>query len=301
MICRCLDKASIVIPTKPLDEQRKNRWKLCRVTEVEETKTMIRMIPVWMTFILCGVVSAIGFTYFVEQLNHLNPKVGRLKLPIVVLLWFYEQAQNKFAEFYASLANCLGWFGSRRIAPAIGIAFSMILAILCCITAAKIENRRLGVVRSHGLVDKPDETVPMTMFWLLPQFLLLGAFDGTFRYSAICFVVDQAPASMAGYLSCIISGVEGVGIIGSVVSVYVVGKVSERGGKMNWFQHDLNGSRLDKYYWTLAWLMAVNLVIFIVVAILYRYNESRLREQEGQEFGGIEEPYSDNQEPCCCC
>lgn len=298
---RCLDKASIVIPTKPLREQIKNRWSLCRVTEVEETKTTIRMIPVWMTFILCGVVSAIGVTYFVEQLNHLNPKVGRLKVPIVVLLWFYEQAQNKFLALYAIVSNCLELFGLRKFAPTIGIALSMILAILCCITAAKVEGRRLGVVQKHGLVDKPDETVPMTMFWLLPQFILLGAFDGIFRHSAICFFVEQSPVATTTYLPFLIDGVFGLGIIGSVVSVFVVGKVSERGGKTNWFQHNLNGSRLDKYYWTLAWLMAINLVIFVVVAMLYRHNESRLNDEEDVEFGGIEEPYDENQESSCCC
>ncbi|KAK4478497.1 hypothetical protein RD792_013974 [Penstemon davidsonii] len=126
---RCLDKAAIVIPTEPLEEQEKNKWRLCRVTEVEETKTIICMIPVWMTFILCGVVSAIGFTFFIEQLNHLNPKVGRLKVPIVALLYCHEQAQNKFAKFYAKFAASLGQSGSRKLAPSIGIAVSMVLGI----------------------------------------------------------------------------------------------------------------------------------------------------------------------------
>ncbi|KAL2500552.1 Protein NRT1/PTR FAMILY 5.5 [Forsythia ovata] len=91
---RCLDKAAIIVPSKTLEEQQKNRWRLCTVTEVEETKTIIRMIPVWLTFIFCGVVSSIGFTYFIEQLDHLNPKVGRLKVPPIVLLWFYDQAKT---------------------------------------------------------------------------------------------------------------------------------------------------------------------------------------------------------------
>ncbi|KAI3474189.1 hypothetical protein Pfo_028977 [Paulownia fortunei] len=260
------------IPTKPLEEQEKNMWRLCTVTEVEETKTIIRMIPVWMTFILCGVVSAIGFTYFIEQLDHLNPKVGRLKVPTVALLWFLSKPKINFA-------------------PPVGIAISMILAILCCITAAKVENRRLGVVQKHGLVDKLDETVPMTVFWLLPQFLLLGAFSGIFNYSTICFFIDQSPVSTQRYLP----------FVHYVLSVFVVGKVSERGGKMNWFQHNLNGSRLDKYYWTLSWLMAINLVIFIVVAIFYRYKESELQDQQAPDFGGIDEPYNDNSKCFCCC
>lgn len=102
----------------------------------------------------------------------------------------------------------------------------------------------------------------MTMFWLLPQFILLGAFTGTFSNSAIFFFIEQSPVSTRRYLPLFISAVAGVGIIGSVVSVYVVGKMSERGGKMNWFQHDLNGSRLDMYYWTLDCLMAINLLPF---------------------------------------
>ncbi|KAL7136278.1 hypothetical protein ABFS83_10G018800 [Erythranthe nasuta] len=298
---RCLDKAAIVIPTKPLEEQAKNTWRLCTVTEVEETKTIIRMIPVWMTFILCGVVSAIGFTYFIEQLDHLNPKVGRLKVPTVALLWFYEQAQNQCVELYVKFTNALGISKSKKLAPSFGISVSMILAILCCITAAKVENRRLGVVQRHGLVDKPDERVPMTMFWLLPQFVLLGGFNGIFNYSAISFFIDQSPVSTHRCLPFFVSGVSGVGILCSVVSVYVVGRISESGGKMNWFQHDLNGSRLDKYYWTLAWLMAVNLVVFIVVAVFYRYKEAELAEQQAEEFGGINEPYDDDSKGLCCC
>ncbi|KAL6534366.1 hypothetical protein OROHE_013291 [Orobanche hederae] len=298
---RCLDKAAIILPTEPLEEQEKNIWRLCTVTEVEETKTIIRMIPVWLTFILCGVVTAVGFTFFIEQLEHLNPKVGRLKVPTVVLLWFFEQAQNQFAKLYAKFANYLGLTGSRKFAPLLGIAISMILAVLCCITAAKVENRRLSVVQKHGLVDKPDKRVPMTMFWLLPQFVLLGGFNGIFNYSAISFFVDQSPVSSQRYLPFFISGVSGVGILGSVLSVYVVGRVSENGGKTNWFQHDLNGSRLDKYYWTLAWLMAVNLVVFVVVAVLYRYKESELMVQSGTEFGGLDEGFDDNSKCCCCC
>lgn len=275
-------------------------WRLCTATEVEETKTILRMIPVWTTFILCGVVSAIGFTYFIEQLDHLNHRVGSLRLPSVALLLFYNQAQSQSTKLYAMLANRLGQSGSRKLAPPLGIAVSMILAILCCITAAKVEQRRLVVVQQHGLVDKPDATVPMSMFWLLPQFALLGAFDGIFDYSALCFFADQSPAATLQYTSILLTAVSGVGILGSVLSVFVVGKVSERGGKTNWFQHDLNGSRLDKYYWTLSWLMAINLVFFVVVAMLYRYKESRLREQEGQELGGIDEGFDENSKCFCC-
>ncbi|KAL6203090.1 hypothetical protein ACLB2K_026793 [Fragaria x ananassa] len=66
----------------------------------------------------------------------------------------------------------------------------MALAILCCMTAALVENRRLGVVKRHGLLDKPDEPVPMTMFWLLPQFLLVGGVCGLSEKSIALFYTD---------------------------------------------------------------------------------------------------------------
>ncbi|XP_073271478.1 uncharacterized protein [Primulina huaijiensis] len=77
----CLDKAATVIPTQPREEQKNKIWRLCTVTEVEETKVIVRMIPVWMTFILCGVVSALGITFFVEQLENLDQKVWSLRFP----------------------------------------------------------------------------------------------------------------------------------------------------------------------------------------------------------------------------
>ncbi|GLT70621.1 hypothetical protein SLA2020_426890 [Shorea laevis] len=55
---------------------------------------------------------------------------------------------------------------------------AMLFSILCCITAAKVETKRLDVIKIYGLLDKPDEEIPMSMFWLLPQFFLLGALDG---------------------------------------------------------------------------------------------------------------------------
>ncbi|KAL9152983.1 hypothetical protein ABFS82_10G018800 [Erythranthe guttata] len=317
---RCLDKAAILMPTKTVEEQANNKWRLCRITEVEETKKVVRLIPVWLTFILCGVVKAVGYTYFIEQLNHMNPKVGRLKVPLVLIIWFYEQAKLNGAQLCAVFITTLGFItGSKKLASSIGIAISMIIAILCCITAAKVESRRLGVVQMHGLVDKHDNRVPMTMFWLLPQFLLLGAFEGFFTIGSIIFFVDlslmqefieqtldsmdepidQTTASMQDfidqphfvmqrYLGHFNSGFSGIGILASILTVFIVGKISEKGGKMNWFQHDLNRSRLDKYYYTLAWLMAVNLVVFIVVSVIYRYKENRLKDREAAaQRGGI--------------
>ena len=235
---------------------------------------VIRMIPMWMTFIMCGVVISIGNTYFLDQANDMNRKVGELKVPLPIFKFFYDLVKDKFHKKYVKLTEKLMIPG--RYVPPLGIFVAMLFSILCCITAAGVETRRLDMIRRHLLLEEPNdsnEKIPMSMFWLLPQFLLLGAVEGMANFSIDQFFINQAPASMSRYLKLFRHGVIGAGAVGSVLSVYVVGKFSERGGRTNWFQDTLNKSRLDNYYWTLTVLSCINLFLYILVALQYTYRD----------------------------
>lgn len=118
----------------------------------------------------------------------------------------------------------------------------------------------------------------MSLFWLLPQFLLLGAADGFYEKGIDMFFSDQFPRMIFRYLKYIFVATMGVGIIGSTVSVYYAGIVSERIGKHNWFQDTLNLSRLDNYYWLLAALTAANLAVLIIAAMRFPYNYLSLEQ-----------------------
>jgi peptide/histidine transporter 3/4 len=144
---------------------------------------------------------------------------------------------------------------------------AMLFSVGCCVVAAKVETRRLGVIKRHGLLDKPDEQIPMSMFWLLPQ-CLLGALDGINGISIYDFFTAEVPASMRPLMQTFAWVAFAAGTLGSVLSVYVVGKV-----KPNWFQDTLNKSHLDNYYWTLTVFSSLNLVLYILVAIWYPYQD----------------------------
>ncbi|KAM4078834.1 hypothetical protein ACB094_09G070100 [Castanea mollissima] len=260
------------LPSNDNQQIEQSRWKLCTREEVEETKMVIHMIPMWMTFIMCGVVISIGNTYFLEQAIDMNRKVGKLKVPLPILKFFYDLVKehfkkgDRFKKLYVQVTKKVI---PERYVPPFGMVVAMLFSILCCITAAEVETRRLDVIRRHGFLDKPNEKIPMSMFWLLPQFLLLGAVDGMSNFSIDQFFTTQAPTSMTRYLKLFSYGVIGAGTVGSVLSVYVVSKVSERGGRQSWFQDTLNKSRLDNYYWTLTVLSSVNLILYVLVAWWY--------------------------------
>ncbi|KAK8613185.1 hypothetical protein V6N13_100955 [Hibiscus sabdariffa] len=276
---RFLDKAATFLRNQRPEQQKRNRWRLCRVTEVEETKLVIRSMAICSFFIICGLVSAIGHTYFISQANHLK----RHKLPLLLLPLFCELWKSNYGHLFSKCGP------SSRYHPPIGIAVSMVFAILCCITAAKVETRRLDVVKRHGLVDKPDDEIPFYIGNLIPQFALLGALDGIFELSVASSIIKQVPPTMSPYLKWLGEGIHGVGIINSVLSVLVVGKVSQSVGKRSWFQDTLNRSRLDRYYWTLAALVSVTLVFYALAAFRFKFNDSSELETPESYLSGFRE------------
>ncbi|KAE8686959.1 hypothetical protein F3Y22_tig00111027pilonHSYRG00597 [Hibiscus syriacus] len=261
---RFLDKAATFVPNQHSDRQKRNRWRLCRVTEVEETKLVIRSIGMCSFFIICGLVSAIGHTYFISQENHLKRK----KFPLLLLPYICDMSKSDYSNLYSSFGS------SSKYHPPIGIGISMILAIICCIVASKVETKRLNEVARHGLFDKPDAEIPLSIAHLIPQFALLGALDGIFELSVVSFVKNQVPTTMSPYLTWLSEGIRGVGTVSSVPSVFVVGKLSQSDGKPSCFQDTLNRSRLDSYYRTLAFLVSVNLVFYSFVAYRFKFRDS---------------------------
>jgi peptide/histidine transporter 3/4 len=120
--------------------------------------------------------------------------------------------------------------------------------------------------------------IEMSMFWLLPQFFLLGAVDGISDnllsdFSIACFSNGEVPDSISSYLRIFSDSVFGIGTLGGALSVDIVGKVQP-----SWFGETPDDSRLDKYYWTLTILSSINLVFSILVAFWYWYRHSAIEE-----------------------
>ncbi|XP_051131171.1 protein NRT1/ PTR FAMILY 5.5-like [Andrographis paniculata] len=297
---RCLEKAAITKDgtTKEEQQQARTRWRLCSISEVEEAKIAVRMIPMWLTFIICGIVSSFGNTYFVEQANHLDRHIGKWNVPIQALLLFSQWSKSLLSTAASCLVKKHTTYG-----PAFGIGTAMVFSILCCITAARTEQRRLHTIGKHNLWDKPEDDIPMSIYWLLFQFFLLAGLDSYFEKSVKAFYDYQSPDSMKPYLMYLSKAVFGLGFIFNVLSVYVVGKISEKGGKRNWFQFSLNNSRLDRYYWVLATLSAVNLLVFAVVACCYRYKNLEAGSDEGGdvEIDAVPSGEAEEKQYCSFC
>jgi peptide/histidine transporter 3/4 len=68
-----LDKAAVI--TDP-EANSSNRWRLCTVTQVEEFKSFIRVLPVWASTIALSISFAQLSTFFISQASFTDRTLG---------------------------------------------------------------------------------------------------------------------------------------------------------------------------------------------------------------------------------
>ena len=148
----------------------------------------------------------------------------------------------------------------------------MIFSVVSMSFAAIIERKRLSILENEILQfgGKLPGPLPISVFWLAPQYIILGLGDGFTLAGLKEYFYDQVPDSMRSLGIAFYLSVIGTANFLSSLLITLVDRVTEKSGK-SWFGKDLNSSRLDKFYWLLAAMAAVNLVVFAFVARRYSY------------------------------
>ena len=83
---RCFDKATVFVANDDDIKGTPNPWKLCTVTQVEELKVIIRILPIWPTGIISSAVYNQMSTMFVIQGNTMDQHIGpTFKIPAASL------------------------------------------------------------------------------------------------------------------------------------------------------------------------------------------------------------------------
>ncbi|CAI0418469.1 unnamed protein product [Linum tenue] len=78
-----LDRAAY-ISSRDIDDQKRgyrNPWRLCPVSQVEEVKCILRLLPIWLCTIIYSVVFTQMASLFVEQGAAMNTTIANFKIP----------------------------------------------------------------------------------------------------------------------------------------------------------------------------------------------------------------------------
>ncbi|XP_076936788.1 protein NRT1/ PTR FAMILY 6.3-like [Bidens hawaiensis] len=286
---RFLDKAAIKDAAVSV---KVNKWRLATVTDVEEVKMVIRMLPIWATTILFWTVYAQMTTMSVSQATTMNRHIGKsFEIPAASLTLFFVASILATVPIYDKIIAPIAkrvLKNPHGLTPLQQVGVGLVLAILSMIASALTEIKRLNVARSHGLVDDPSKVVPLTVFWLAPQFLLVGSGEAFTYMGQLNFFLKECPKGMKTMSTGLFLSTLSLGFFFSSLLVTIVHAIT--GDKHPWIADNLNQGKLYNFYWLLAVLSVLNFGLFLVGARWYVYKEQRLAaegiELEEDDFVG---------------
>ncbi|KAL2320609.1 hypothetical protein Fmac_029578 [Flemingia macrophylla] len=283
-----LDKAAIVTEDEARDPRATpNLWKLATVHRVEELKSIIRMLPIWASGILIITSSSHLHSFVILQARtmdrHLTHsfQISPASMSIFSVLTMmsgvvlYERLFVPFARRFTG--NPSGITCLQRM----GIGF--VINIIATVIAAFIEMKRKSVAAKYHLLDDPKAIIPMSVFWLIPQYCIHGVGEIFMSVGHLEFLFEQSPESMrssATALYCITSA------IGNYTGTLLVSLVHKYSGKeRNWLpDRNLNRGKLDYYYLLAGGIQVVNLIYYLICAWFYNYKSlEEISERKKEE------------------
>ncbi|PIN09908.1 Peptide-transporting ATPase [Handroanthus impetiginosus] len=277
-ILRFFDKAAVEIPSDHTDNSNSiNPWRLCTVTQVEELKGFVRLLPVWATCIIFDTVFGQMWTLFLLQAEYMDIRLGKsgFKIPeaslstfdhLGVILWIpiYDRFIVPIARKFTGHKN--GLTQLQRIGA------GLFISIFAMISAAILEIFRLRIVKKHNM--RNVKTPPISVFWQIPQYFIIGCAEVFTNIGRIEFFYEEAPDSLRSLCSALSLSTTALGNYLSSLLVTIVMDISTRNGKEGWISDNLNCGHLHYFFLLLAVLSTVNLAVFVPVAKRYTHKRA---------------------------
>ncbi|OIW09793.1 hypothetical protein TanjilG_32231 [Lupinus angustifolius] len=278
---RFLDKAAIKDSNIDVEFTKERKWYLSTLTDVEEVKLVIRMLPIWATTIMFWTVYAQMTTFSVSQATTMNRHIGKsFQIPAASLTVFFVGSILLTVPFYDRVIVPITrkvLKNPQGLTPLQRIGLGLVFSIFAMVSAALTEIKRLRVAQSHGLTHDPNAMIPMSVFWLVPQFFFVGSGEAFTYIGQLDFFLRECPKGMKTMSTGLFLSTLSLGFFFSTLLVTIVNKVTDH--NKPWLANNLNQGRLYNFYWLLALLSALNVVIYLFFAKGYVYKEKRLVEE----------------------
>ncbi|KAM1018349.1 hypothetical protein FF1_039838 [Malus domestica] len=272
---RCLDKA-MIIDEQDASTKTRNPWRLCSLNQVEEVKLVLRLIPIWLSCLMFGVIQAQLHTFFTKQssttIRSIGPHFqvpaaslqGLVGIAILIAVPIYDRVFVPVARKHT------GHPSGITVLQRIGIG--LVLSILLMVVSALVEAKRLNIAKDYNLIDKPKAIIPMRVWWLLPQYLILGLADAFTTVGLQELFYDQMPEQMRSMGAAASMSVVGVGSFTSNWIISAAELITSRNGN-KWLGDNINRAHLDYFYWVLAVLSTLNFCVYGVIASAFVYKK----------------------------
>lgn len=257
------------------------------MTQIEEVKCVLRLLPIWLCTIIYSVVFTQMASLFVEQGAVMNTSLGSFHIPPASMSAFDILSVALFIFIYRHLLRplaCRLRRDPRGLTELQRMGIGLVIAILAMSSAGTVEVHRLRRVCKDCAGDGGSGS-SMSILWQIPQYMLIGASEVFMYVGQLEFFNDQTPDGLKSFGSALCMTSISLGNYVSSLLVTMVMKVTDRGRRPGWIPDDLNEGHMDRFYFLLAVLTAADLGVYLFCARWYKgiKLEGKGGEEEGDE------------------
>ncbi|KAJ8568330.1 hypothetical protein K7X08_027863 [Anisodus acutangulus] len=271
-----LDKAAL-ITSKELDnekESNRNPWHLCPISQVEEVKCILRLLPIWLCTIVYSVVFTQMASIFVEQGDAMRTTIGNFRVPaasmsafdimsVAVLIFLYRRVLDPLVKKFKKIKG-----EAQGITLLQRMGFGLVVAVMAMLSAGLVECYRLEYAKKDCTHCQGSSS--LSILWQIPQYSLIGASEVFMYVGQLEFFNEQAPDGLKSFGSALCMTSISLGNYVSSLLVSVVIKFSTTDNMSGWIPGNLNNGHLDRFYFLLAGLTILDLVAYIACAKWYK-------------------------------
>ena len=289
--CRFLDRAAFVTQ-QDLDELKQNEsnnpWRLCPISQVEEVKCILRLLPIWLCTIIYSVVFTQMASLFVEQGDAMNTQISNFRIPAASMSSFDILSVALFIVLYRRVVDPavrLVRKDSKGLTELQRMGIGLVIAVMAMVSAGIVEWYRLKYARRDCKQCQGSST--LSILWQVPQYGLIGASEVFMYVGQLEFFNAQAPEGLKSFGSALCMTSISLGNYVSSLLVSIVMKISTEDNMPGWIPGNLNRGHLDRFYFLLAGLTAVDLVIYVACASWYKSIKLGGGEDEEEDYDEV--------------
>ncbi|KMT14388.1 hypothetical protein BVRB_4g071680 [Beta vulgaris subsp. vulgaris] len=262
---RFLDKAATLTQQDNLGPM--NPWRICTVTQVEEAKCVLKLLPLWLCTIIYSVIFTQMASLFVEQGDVMNTKIGKFHIPAASMSIFD----------IVSVLICTGVY-RHILVPVLGrllknpkglselqrMGVGLLIGMLAMLAAGITEIARLKSVVPN------ERSSTLSVLWQIPQYVLVGASEVFMYVGQLEFFNGQAPDGIKSFGSSLCMASMSFGNYVSSLLVHMVMIFTARGDNPGWIPENLNHGHIENFYFLIAGLTIIDFIIYSLFAQWYK-------------------------------
>ncbi|KAK9748063.1 hypothetical protein RND81_02G032900 [Saponaria officinalis] len=265
---KLFDKAAVIVDSSEVNDEGVvvNNWRLCSVQQVEQLKSLIGVLPVALTCVLCIVVLEQQNIFAVLQAMQMDRKVGKsfvippgwtgLTSMVTLSVWILV-----YENIVLTIWRMISKKNDVRLSMKTRIKIGIIISICAMATSATTEFKR----REAALKAKTYES-PLSVLFLMPQLALSGLTEAFAAVAMMEFLTTRMPEQMRCLGSAIYFLCTSMSSYISTAIANVLHTATKRADGTAWLGgRDLNKNRLDCYYAIIACIAIFNFFYFTFI------------------------------------